>query len=71
LKNEKNLTTDEIYHRLTENGFQSQSKTLKRDVATRISGLKRHGNIGSLMEDNLYRHHLISEKPTRSKRTKP
>lgn len=68
LKNEKNLTTDEIYQRLIENGFKSKSKTLKRDVATRLSGLKRSENIGGLKEGNLYRHYIISEKPTRSRR---
>jgi hypothetical protein len=70
LKKETNLSTDEIYQRLIANGFQSKSKTLKRDVATRLYNLKKDGSVDCIEQDKLYRYFLASEKPTRSRRTR-
>jgi hypothetical protein len=67
LKAEKNLSMDEIYQRLIANGFQSKSKTLKRDVATKLSELKKRGSIGC-DNDKPFRYYLISETPTRRRR---
>jgi hypothetical protein len=68
LKTEKNLSMDEIYQRVIDNGFQSNSKTLKRDVATKLSDLKRKGNIGCGEHDKPFRYYLIAERPTRQRR---
>lgn len=68
LKTETNLTTSDIYQRLIDNGFQSNSKTLKRDVATKLSGLKKHGNIESTIENGISRFSLLSAIPTRRRK---
>lgn len=69
LKAEKNLSMDEIYQQVIANGFQSRSKTLKRDVATKLSELKKKGSIGC-GDDKPFRYYLISETPTRRRRIK-
>jgi len=69
LKNEKNLLMDEIYQRIVDNGFQSNSKTLKRDVATKLSELKGRGSIGCGTV-RPFKYYLIAETPTRKRRAK-
>jgi hypothetical protein len=71
LKNEPNLTAEEIYQRLITNGFQSKSKTFKRDVATRLYSFKKKGSIHRIKRNKLYRYSLVSDAPIQSRRTKP
>lgn len=45
LTNEANLNGKEICQRLEQNGFESLSKTLQRDVYTRLYHLEKNGKI--------------------------
>ena len=69
LKTEKNLTVNEIHQKLIEGGFHSNSQTLKRDVATKLSDLKRNEYLSVNAADGISRFSLIKDIPTRSRRT--
>lgn len=51
LKNEPNLNGKEIYDRLEQDGFESKSKTLQRDVYTRLYHLIKKGKLTSTNTD--------------------
>jgi len=52
LANEANLNGKEVCQRLEQNGFESQSKTLQRDVYTRLYHLERDGKLTSIVNDD-------------------
>jgi FtsZ-interacting cell division protein ZipA len=52
LANEANLNGKEIYQRLEQNGFESKSKTLQRDVYTRLYNLEKDGKLTSIINDD-------------------
>ncbi|MGO9613410.1 MAG: hypothetical protein ACLPX5_10295, partial [Dissulfurispiraceae bacterium] len=64
-------STAEIYQKLVGGGFLSSSQTLKRDVATKLSALKKHGILESNIENGISRFSLVSEIPMRRRRRAP
>jgi len=52
LANETNLNGKEVCQKLEQNGFESKSKTLQRDVYTRLYHLEKDGKLTSKINDD-------------------
>jgi hypothetical protein len=50
LTSEPGLKGKEIYQRLEQNGYETASKTLQRDIYTRLYNLDKHGKIVSFVD---------------------
>ncbi len=61
LKNEPDLNGNEIFQRLEQNGFQSESKNLKRDVYTRLFRLATEGKINAKVRKDGIRRYTLPE----------
>ena len=50
LTSEPGLNGKEIYQRLEQHGYETESKTLQRDIYTRLYNLDKHGKIISFVD---------------------
>jgi hypothetical protein len=62
LTSEPGLNGKEIYQRLGQNGYETESKTLQRDIYTRLYNLDKHGKIVSFIDKGFKCYKIPEEK---------